>query len=167
MSRSKHLYLDLEEHIAPLRHYALALARDGSAADDLVQETIVKALAHRDQFERGTNLRAWLFTILRNTYHSHLRRSRLAQGAPEPEHPSDANASQDLRIQFFDLQRDFSVLTQEQREALILVAGFGYSYEEAARILKCPVGTIRSRLKRGREKLLALREDERKESGAA
>lgn len=148
----------LVEHLPALRAFALSLARNGAAADDLVQDTILKAWTNIEKFEAGTNLRAWLFTILRNTFYSARRKvsrevadvdgihaSRLSQ---KPDH--------DGRLALNDFQVAFAKLPDEQREALILVGASGFSYEEAADMCTCAVGTIKSRANRGRRKLAEL-----------
>ncbi len=144
-------------YLPALRAFAISLTRTGSAADDLVQDTIVKAWSNIHRFEPGTNMRAWLFTILRNTFYSDCRRSRwvvsdtdgvAAAGlAEKPAH--------DGRLQMRDFQLAFAALPPEQREALILVGASGFSYEEAARMCGCAIGTIKSRINRGRRRLVA------------
>jgi RNA polymerase sigma-70 factor (ECF subfamily) len=142
-----------------LRAFAISLAGNKDRADDLAQETILKAWAHQDSFKPGTNLRAWLFTIMRNTFFSELRLQRPhvddpnglkveAWGARPPE--------QDGHTDLQDLRRALTEVPPEQREALMLVAGAGFSYEEAAEIAGCPVGTVKSRVNRGRRKLQEL-----------
>lgn len=156
------------EHLPALRAFALSLTRNGSAADDLVQDTIVKAWSKFASFKPGTNLRAWLFTILRNTFYSGRRKSKREVAdvdgiysnnlASKPEH--------DGRLALKDFQRAFVQLPDEQREALILVGASGFSYEEAAETCGCAVGTIKSRANRGRAKLaelLKLDDDEKLE----
>lgn len=149
---------DLVEHLAALRAFALSLTRNGALADDLVQDTLVKAWTNIDRFEAGTNLRAWLYTILRNTYYSDRRKRRrevadvdgvLTAGlAEKPAH--------DGRLQLADFRRAFDQLNVEQREALVLVGASGFSYEEAAEMCGCAVGTIKSRANRGRARLAEL-----------
>lgn len=141
-----------------MRAFALGLTRNSSTADDVVQEAVVKAWANFDKFEPGTNLRAWLFTILRNTYYSmHRKRRRevedpdgaLADGLSEKPHHDGRLALEDFRVAFAEL-------TDEQREALILVGAEGFSYEEAAATCGCAVGTIKSRVNRARARLAEL-----------
>lgn len=138
-----------------LRAFARSLCNEPSQADDLVQETIVKAWANLDKFERGTNLRAWLFTILRNQYYSELRKRRReiedadgAMAARVPVAPAQY-AALDLK----DLRIALGRLPSEQREALVLVGAAGMSYEEAANVCGCAVGTIKSRVNRARNRL--------------
>jgi len=150
----------LMEHLAPMRAFAMSLTRNASAADDLVQDAILKAWNNFDKFAEGTNLRAWLFTILRNTFYSDLRKAKHevadADGAmaatlsEKPDH--------DGRLALADFERVFGELPVEQREALILVGATGLSYEEAAETCEVAVGTIKSRVARGRARLIELLE---------
>lgn len=141
-----------------LRAFAVSLCGDSDRADDLVQETLMKAWDHLDSFAEGTNLRAWLFTILRNTYFSDCRRRRRevedrdgARAAELAVHPG-----QQGHIDLQDFKRALQMLPPDQREALILVGAAGFSYEEAAAISGCAVGTIKSRVNRARSKLAQL-----------
>jgi len=157
----------LVEMIPSLRAFAWSLSRDGSQADDLVQDTLIKAWTNREKFQAGTNLRAWLFTILRNTYYSAIVRKRRevqdADGAMAAR--LTAEPSQDWRVAFTDLREALAKLPDEHREALILVGAAGLSYEEAAEICGCALGTIKSRVNRARAKLLTILEAE--DAGAA
>ncbi|MFD1795108.1 RNA polymerase sigma factor [Paracoccus aurantiacus] len=149
---------ELVNHLPALRAFALSLTRDGSSADDLVQDTIVKAWTNMDKFQPGTNLRAWLFTILRNTFYSARRKTKrevsdadgvhAARLATRPEH--------DGRLALNDFRTAFEKLPDEQREALILVGASGFSYEEAAEMTGVAVGTVKSRANRGRRRLAEL-----------
>ncbi|MTH65207.1 RNA polymerase sigma factor [Paracoccus shanxieyensis] len=149
---------ELVDHLPALRAFALSLTRESAGADDLVQDTIVKAWTHIDKFQPGTNLRAWLFTILRNTFYSARRKTRrevsdtdgihAARQASRPEH--------DGRLALNDFRNAFEKLPDEQREALILVGASGFSYEEAAEMTRVAVGTVKSRANRGRRKLAEL-----------
>lgn len=149
---------ELVDHLPALRAFALSLTREGASADDLVQDTIVKAWTHIDKFQPGTNLRAWLFTILRNTFYSGRRKTRrevsdtdgihAARQATRPEH--------DGRLALNDFRAAFEKLPDEQREALILVGASGFSYEEAAGMTGVAVGTVKSRANRGRRRLAEL-----------
>lgn len=156
---------ELVNHLASLRAFALSLTRQGASADDLVQDTIVKAWTNMNKFEPGTNMRAWLFTILRNTYYSSRRKTRrevndtdgiyAARQSTRPDH--------DGRLALRDFRAAFAQLPDEQREALILVGASGFSYEEVAGMTGVAVGTVKSRANRGRRKLailLHLEEDE-------
>ncbi|MAQ83326.1 RNA polymerase sigma factor [Psychromarinibacter halotolerans] len=156
---------DVVEHLPAMRAFAVSLTRDSAAADDLVQDTIVKAWKNFDKFKEGTNLRAWLFTILRNTFYSNLRKSKRevsdsdgAMAATLSEKPQH-----DGRLAMADFEKVFAYLPVEQREALILVGASGMSYEEAADTCEVAIGTIKSRVNRGRAKLvelLGIQEDE-------
>ncbi len=143
-----------------LRAFARSLTGNYESADDLVQETMVKAWQSRDTFQLGTNLKAWLFTILRNQFYSDRRRAwRQApwdQEAAErmPGTSQDQNWAADLS----DMTRALRLLPDEQREALILVGAGGFSYMDAAEIVKCNVGTVKSRVARARKALLAILE---------
>ncbi|MFV0293019.1 MAG: RNA polymerase sigma factor [Paracoccus sp. (in: a-proteobacteria)] len=149
---------ELVDHLPALRAFALSLTRDGASADDLVQDTIVKAWTNIDKFQAGTNLRAWLFTILRNTFYSARRKTRrevsdadgvyAARLSTRPEH--------DGRLALNDFRAAFEQLPDEQREALILVGASGFSYEEAASMTGVAVGTVKSRANRGRRRLAEL-----------
>jgi RNA polymerase sigma-70 factor, ECF subfamily len=147
--------------LVPQMHtFARSLCRDGARADDLVQEALARALANIERFRPGTNLKAWLFTIVRNEHYSQLRRRKFeAQGVdtdllPEPSVPPDHDGDLELR----DLNRALGKLSAGQRTALILVSASGFSYEEAAKICGCAVGTIKSRVARARDTLLAILE---------
>jgi len=146
------------EHLPALRAFAMSLSRNSAQADDLVQDTVVKAWTKFDKFQQGTNLRAWLFTILRNTFYSGRRKAQRevadvdgvfsANLASKPDH--------DGRLALKDFENAFAKLPDEQREALVLVGASGFSYEEAAEMCNCAVGTIKSRANRGRAKLAEL-----------
>ena len=139
-----------------LRAFARSLARDPDRADDLVQESLTKAWAHRTKFKEGTNLGAWLFTILRNTYYGELR-SRRREVSDSDGYHSAQLTSPPAQLHYLELQSVASVfegLPSSQREALFLVGVSGLSYDEAARIGGCAVGTIKSRVFRARAILL-------------
>lgn len=143
----------LVTQIPRLRRYARALTRQTAAADDLVQDVLELAWSKQTSFRAGTDLRAWLFTIMHNRFVSQLR------AAPPPmatldEAPEPGVAPQaDVRAQLLDLQQAFDALGAEHRAVLMLVAVEELSYEEAARSLAVPVGTVMSRLSRARERL--------------
>jgi RNA polymerase sigma-70 factor, ECF subfamily len=144
--------------IPNVRAFAVSLCGDPEHADDLVQETLLKAWTHFERFEPGTNLRAWLFTILRNHYFSECR-VRRHRGEDPDGHKLEAlcvPAGQDGYVDMQDFRKALNLLPVEQREALILVAAAGFSYEEAATIGSCAVGTIKSRVNRARAKLAQL-----------
>ena len=149
----------LETEIPRLRRYARALTRDASRADDLVQSCLLRAIAKQHLWQAGTDLRAWLFTILHNQNVNDVRRS-MREGAAVPVEdvapvltsPSNVEASLQLR----DLDRAIASLPEEQRQVILLVGLEQLRYEEVAKILGIPVGTVRSRLSRGRDTLRAL-----------
>jgi RNA polymerase sigma-70 factor (ECF subfamily) len=138
-----------------LRAFAVSLCGDRERADDLVQETLFKAWNHLESFREGTNLKAWLFTILRNTYFSERRKRRREVEDTDGSYAATL-ASRPEQHGHMDMQ-DFRValkrLPDDQREALILVGAAGFSYEEAAKISGCAVGTIKSRVNRARNRL--------------
>ena len=145
--------------LVPQMHtFARSLTRDGTRADDLVQEALARALANIDRFRPGTNLKAWLFTIVRNEHYSQLRRRKFeahgvdTESLPEPSVPPDHDGDLEVR----DLNRALATLSPGQRTALILVSASGFSYEEAAKICGCAVGTIKSRVARARDTLMAI-----------
>jgi RNA polymerase sigma factor (sigma-70 family) len=144
--------------IPHLRAFGRSLSGSRDLADDLVQETLLKAWAARKRFQAGTNMRAWTFIILRNLFLSQMRRARF-KGEWDDITAAKilaAPASQDKHIELGDMQRALLHLPQPQREALILVGAGGFAYEEAAEICGCAVGTIKSRVARGRVALEAL-----------
>lgn len=143
-----------------LRAFGRSLSGNRDLADDLVQETLLKAWAARSRFQAGTNMRAWTFIILRNHYLSQVRRNRFRGEWDDltADRILAAPASQDKHIDLTDLQRALQELPQPQREALILVGAGGFAYEEAAEICGVAVGTIKSRVARGRTALEAILE---------
>jgi RNA polymerase sigma-70 factor (ECF subfamily) len=149
----------LESEIPRLRRYARALTRDLASADDLVQSCLVRAIAKQHLWQEGTDLRAWLFTILHNQYVNEVRRS-VREGMAVPVEdmasalPIKENALASLQLR--DLRRAMDRLPEEQRQAILLVGLEGMSYEQVALILNIPLGTVRSRLSRGREALRVL-----------
>ena len=155
--------------MASLRAFAVSLCGDQERADDLVQETLFKAWNNLNSFQEGTNLKAWLFTILRNTYFSERRKRRRevedtdgSYAARLVTHP-EQHGHMDLQ----DFRKMLGRLPDDQREALVLVGAAGFSYEEAAEICGCAVGTIKSRVNRARSRLgdmLGLAEQEGDES---
>ena len=148
-----------------LRAFALSLTNAREIADDLVQDTLVRALAKIDQFEPGTNMGAWLFTILRNGFYSQHRKKRREVEDPDGSYagrlwaPPEQHAKCDVQ----DMLRALGKLPADQREALLLIVAEGLSYEEAAQVCGVLVGTIKSRVSRGRVRLaelLAIRDAE-------
>ncbi len=151
----------LGQVIPHLRAFGRSLSGSRDLADDLVQETLLKAWAARKRFQAGTNMRAWTFIILRNLFLSQMRRARFKGEWDEitASKMLAAPASQDRHVELTDMQRALLHLPQPQREALILVGAGGFAYEEAAEICGCAVGTIKSRVARGRVALEALLTD--------
>lgn len=148
----------LAQVIPHLRAFGRSLSGNRDLADDLVQETLLKAWAARKRFQAGTNMRAWTFIILRNLFLSQMRRSRFKGEWDDlvAERVLAAPASQDKHVELADMQRALMHLPAPQREALILVGAGGFAYEEAAEICNVAVGTIKSRVARGRVALEAL-----------
>nr|WP_087575369.1 sigma-70 family RNA polymerase sigma factor [Sphingomonas sp. CDS-1] len=144
--------------IPQLRAFARGLCGDRDTADDLVQETMLKAWAARSRFWADTNFRAWTFTILRNHYFSQMRRRRFTGDWDElvADRLLAAPAAQHMCVELRDLTRALAQLPESQREALILVGAGGFSYDEAADIMGTAIGTIKSRVARGRDALEAL-----------
>jgi RNA polymerase sigma-70 factor, ECF subfamily len=149
--------------IPALRAFAWSISRNGSDADDLVQDTLIKAWSHREKFETGTNLRAWLFTILRNTYYTAVVRRRREVRDEDDVHARALTSAptQEWGLAIRALQAALDQLPAEHREALILVGAAGLSYEEAAEICGCALGTIKSRVNRARIRLLKVMDIER------
>ncbi len=145
-------------HLPSLRAFAMSLTRNRSSADDLVQDTIVKAWSNIDKFAIGTNLQAWLFTILRNTYYSSLRRTRREVADPDGIHAQGlfVRPDHDGRLAYRDFQHAFDQLSPEHREVLTLVGASGFSCEEAAVTMGVAVGTVKSRASRARKRLSEL-----------
>src|ERR1700690_2659181 len=138
-----------------LRAFAISLCGNVDRADDLVQETLLRALSHIDSFEPGTNMPAWLFTILRNLFRSEYRKRRreVEDGDGRYADSLKSHPEQPGRGEFEELRAALAKLPPDQREALILVGASGFSYEEAAAICDCAVGTIKSRVNRARTRL--------------
>jgi RNA polymerase sigma-70 factor (ECF subfamily) len=144
--------------VPDMRAFALSLCHKRDRVDDLVQEALLRAIANIQSFQGGTNMTAWLFTILRNNFLNEYRKSR--------HEVSDANEyfvgtmtsqpDQEAHLQFDELRDALARLPHEQREAVILVGGAGLSYEEAAKICRCAVGTMKSRAFRARARLAEL-----------
>jgi RNA polymerase sigma-70 factor, ECF subfamily len=141
-----------------MHNFARSLCRDAVRAADLVQEALLRALSNVERFQPGTNLKAWLFTILRNEHYSQLRRQKFeavgmdTSTLPEPS----VLPNHDGEIELRELNDALSTLPTGQRTALLLVSASGLSYEEAAAICGCAVGTIKSRVARAREMLVEL-----------
>jgi RNA polymerase sigma-70 factor (ECF subfamily) len=149
----------IEAEIPRLRRYARALTHDAVAADDLVQDCLARGLAKQHLWKEGTDLRAWLFTILHNQYVNQIRRSvrgGTAVAINETEPSLTRAADQDRTLELRDLDRGLARLPEEQRTVILLVGLEGMRYEAVAEIVGVPVGTVRSRLSRGREALRRL-----------
>src|SRR5215469_16105794 len=145
-----------------LRAFARSLTGNQEGADDLAQETLVKAWQSRSTFIPGTNLKAWLFTILRNQFYSDRRRAwrQAPWDQDAAERIPGSSAEQSWAAELSDTGRALAQLSDEQREALILVGAGGFSYEDAAAICHCAVGTVKSRVARARKSLLSILEGE-------
>jgi RNA polymerase sigma-70 factor (ECF subfamily) len=143
--------------IPSLRAFALSLSGNSDRADDLVQDTLMKAWANSSSFMEGTNMRAWLFTIMRNTFFSQYRKARREIQDVEGEAAARLVAMPDqlAHLDFVDFKSQLDRLPADQREALVLIGASGFSYEEAAEICGCAVGTIKSRVNRARRRLMA------------
>lgn len=141
-----------------LRAFAKSLAGNADYADDLVQETLIKAWKNQTTFAEGSNLKAWLFTILRNTFLSDRRKRKFEVEDPDGVMAGklSTHGAQNGHMDFLDFAEAFEKLPDDQREALILIGAEGFSYEEAALMCGCAVGTIKSRVNRARNKLLEL-----------
>jgi len=152
---------ELTEVVPHLRAFARGLCGRPDMADDLVQETMLKAWAAQDRFEPGTSMRAWTFVILRNAYLTDMRRNRFRGEYDEgvAERILTAPAGQEEPIHLSDMHRALLTLPPERREALLLVGAGGFSYEEAAEICGCAIGTIKSRVGRARATLTSMLAD--------
>jgi RNA polymerase sigma-70 factor, ECF subfamily len=147
------------EEMPRLRRYALALLRSEPDADDLIQDCVLRALSKRHLWQEGTDLRAWLFTILHNQYVNNVRRSA-RQGysvdVSDIDEETHQMPRQDKCLELRDLDRALALLPDEQRSVILLVGLEGMDYDTAAKVVGVPVGTVRSRLSRGREGLRRL-----------
>ena len=141
-----------------LRAFGLSLAGRSDRADDLVQETLLKAWKNHESFEAGSNMKAWLFTTLRNEFYTQFRRGKREVGDVDGFYSSRVavHAEQDGHLEMADLRVALAKLPEDQREAIILVGASGFSYEEAAEICAVAVGTIKSRVNRARVRLAVL-----------
>ena len=156
---------ELVTHLPALRAFALSLTRNRATADDMMQDAVLKAWSNMDKFQRGTNMRAWLFTILRNNYYS--SRRKLNREVADIDNAFSDTLSvkpdHDGRLQMMDFKDAFQKLADEHREALILVGASGFSYDDAAEMCGVATGTMKSRVNRARAKLselLHLEDDE-------
>ena len=141
--------------VPSLRAFGISLCGNVDRADDLVQETLLRALANIDSFQPGTNMSAWLFTILRNLFRSEYRKRRREVEDTDGSYAETLKSQpeQTSRVEFEEFRTALNKLPDDQREALILVGASGFSYEEAAEICGCAVGTIKSRVNRARTRL--------------
>ena len=141
--------------VPSLRAFAISLCGNVDRADDLVQETLLRALAHIDSFQPGTNMPAWLFTILRNLFRSEYRKRRREVEDADGSYAESLTSlpNQTSHIEMGEFRKALNLLPADQRESLILVGASGFSYEEAAQICGCAVGTIKSRVNRARSRL--------------
>jgi RNA polymerase sigma-70 factor (ECF subfamily) len=144
--------------VPSLRAFAISLCGNVDRADDLVQETLLRALANIHSFQPGTNMSAWLFTILRNHFRSEYRKRRreVEDGDGRYAETLKSQPEQYGRVEIREFREALTHLPADQREALILVGASGFSYEEAANICGCAVGTIKSRVNRARTRLAEL-----------
>src|SRR6186997_263491 len=144
--------------VPSLRAFAISLCGNVDRADDLVQETLLRALANINSFQPGTNMSAWLFTILRNHFRSEYRKRRreVEDGDGSYAETLKSHPEQYGRVEFEEFRTALAKLPPDQREALVLVGASGFSYEEAAAICECAVGTIKSRVNRARTRLSEL-----------
>ncbi len=149
---------ELTTHLAAMRAFAISLTRNVSTADDLVQESIVKAWTNIDKYKPGTNMRAWLFTILRNTFYSERRKRKREVEDPDGAFSASLveRPGHDARLAFGEFVKAFDTLSPEHREVLVLVGAEGFSYEEAAETMGVAVGTVKSRANRARARLAEL-----------
>jgi RNA polymerase sigma-70 factor (ECF subfamily) len=141
-----------------LRAFAISLCGNVDRADDLVQEALLRGWANLESFEPGTNMSAWLFTILRNLFRSEYRKRRREVEDVDGSYADSLTTlpEQDSRLEIDEFRKALRLLPAEQRESLILVGASGFSYEEAASICGCAVGTIKSRVNRARSRLAAI-----------
>ena len=158
MIKSNSFRDELVAAIPGLRAFGISLTSRADRADDLVQETLMKAWKHSDSFQAGSNLKAWLFTILRNEYFTQLRKRRREVEDADGHYSGRiaVNAEQHGHLDMADLKEALQQLPDDQREAIILVGASGFSYEEAAEICNVALGTIKSRVSRARTKLSEL-----------
>ncbi|OYU71123.1 MAG: RNA polymerase subunit sigma-70 [Alphaproteobacteria bacterium PA2] len=156
--KSKAFKADLVAIIPALRAFARSLCGNPALADDLVQETMLKAWTARGSYIVGTNFKAWTFRILRNAFYSTWRKSRRLTSIDEEHHAKTARAIENVEtaMELAEVSSAIRQLPIEQREALILIAAGGFNYDEVARIIGVAVGTVKSRVSRGRSTLAVL-----------
>jgi RNA polymerase sigma-70 factor (ECF subfamily) len=155
---NRELHRDIIQCLPHLRAFSFLLARDPVLAEDLVQEAVMRALAHAHQFQPGTNFKAWVTAILRNGYFNEMRRLGRARRFDREAlwSPAVISGGQEEHLEMRDFIRAFQSLSDEHREALLLVGACGYKYEDAAKIAACAVGTMKSRVSRARQELQRL-----------
>lgn len=151
---------DLIEHLPRLRRYARALTGDRSRADDLVQDTLARALDKLDLWQPGSDLRAWLFTLMHNLFVNQLRSNRLPETALDEALDTPVSGGQLEALAVRDIHEALARLPAEQREVLLLVGLEQFGYAEAAQVLGVPTGTVMSRLSRARERMRRMLADE-------
>ncbi|SEW18996.1 RNA polymerase sigma-70 factor, ECF subfamily [Cognatiyoonia koreensis] len=151
---------ELLEYLADMRGFARSLTRNRAKADDLMQDALLKAWKNIDRYKPGTNMKAWLFTIIRNTYYTQHQRAKREVADVDGAFSSKLSVKPDHdgRLHLKDFRTAFETLPVEQREALVLVGVQGFSYEEAAATAGVAMGTIKSRLNRARERLAEILE---------
>jgi RNA polymerase sigma-70 factor (ECF subfamily) len=149
---------ELPKLLPSLRAFAISLTRNATTADDLVQDTVIKAWTNFDKFEGGTNLRAWLFRILRNTFYNSLRKARREVRDSDGIHAGRlfVNPEHDGKLAFAEFLQAFDQLSAEHREVLILIGASGFSQTEAAEMMGVAIGTVKSRTNRARARLCEL-----------
>ena len=150
--------IELLSSLGSLRAFAVSLCGNRDKADDLVQETVLKAWAKQQSFTIGTNMKAWLFTILRNEFYGQMRKSGREVSDPDDFFTNNMSqhAEQFGKLDLVDFQKALATLPDDQREAIVLVGASGFSYEEAAEVCDCAIGTIKSRVSRARATLLEI-----------
>jgi RNA polymerase sigma-70 factor, ECF subfamily len=153
--RRKNVREAMLETVPSLRAFAISMCGNVDRADDLVQEALLRAWANIDSFQPGTNMSAWLFTILRNVFRSEYRKRRREVEDADGSYAESLTSlpEQNSRLEMAEFRNALKLLPSEQREALILVGASGFSYEEAAQICGCVVGTVKSRVNRARSRL--------------
>jgi len=153
MTFERYFRLHLLREMPVLRRWSTMLCRNPSLAEDMMQETLTKAWANRSSFARGTNMRAWLYRILRNTYFNHLRQRR--REVPDPDGALTAllhtPAEQPGKIELREVTQAMQTLSPTQRQAMILIGAQGMSYKQVARLQRVNIGTVKSRLARARQ----------------
>ena len=158
MSVEPDLRAELLAALPSLRAFAISLTNNPHRADDLVQDTIVRVWGAIDRYQRGSNLNAWLFTILRNVFYSDHRRSKREVGDADGGHAAKLKTAPDQQshLEYEDMRSALAKLPLDQRVALLLVSAEGLPYEEAAAVIGVAVGTVKSRVSRARRRLAEL-----------